>query len=860
MRKLFILVSIAVMTGFFPLYAQQKGTGHKTFTSKHSTQKGGKQTSQKKSGTTAQGKNGKQQPAEAKAGMIPEAQLDSIRQQVTPLVKFFESSLNFLADPRNDVSEKQVIITQSYLKWCWDSNVQIEDDLDEARLVPLRKDVSAYLTDVSFFFRSAKFLFTVQDVSLEHGDGGLTYFKVTTNRNLKGILLTGDSINSNKVRYFEMNYDSLKQQLKIVSVYTTKMNEKDDMRNWWNALSKEWKAALAGDRKLEGTMPMGDIENFNDSVAIVGGKKTFIMGSQFYTFLGEIIHREQLDISGLSGITSLEPLSRLSNLKELKAANLPVSDLMPLRNLNKLVKLDLTGTGVETLDPLKFCNSIAELKLRGAPVEDISLVASFPAMSLLDIRYTRVLNTEPLKELTQMHDLRLGHTRIADLAPISGLTAIEMLDLSVTRVTTLDPLSGMSALKIIQFDSTDISSLAPLDKLSQLQRIYCNNSLVNRKTALAYLKVHPDVQLIYDTKGLTNWWKGMSPEWQTVFNFYQKFDGQPNPEQLHRLALLDSINIAGRMGITSLDPLDRLILLRSLSCQSTGITNLGPLKELTEIRTLNASNTKISDVEALSAVVALEVLNIDNTQVTKLDPLYGLNKLTFVYADNTKVDDAEARKFSEAVPGCLLVYQTFENTDWWGRLSSAWKEVLLGLAGLKGDPDKVGLQRIASLKKVTITDNFQISDLSPMLHLDRLEELTFSGTNVTTLDPVAGMKRLRVLGCQRNPLTALTAVSGLSTLKELDFSNTQVEDLDALQNMVQLEVLKFNGTQVKNLKYLQLLTNLTTLEFFNTRVGNIDVLDGMNKLKVVKMFNTRVSAKRVEKLRALRPGCEIVYY
>ena len=77
---------------------------------------------------------------------------------------------------------------------------------------------------------------------------------------------------------------------------------------------------------------------------------------------------------------------------------------------------------------------------------------------------------------------------------------------------------------------------------------------------------------------------------------------------------------------------------------------------------------------------------------------------------------------------------------------------------------------------------------------------------------------------------------------------------------MQLEVLKFSGTQVKNLKYLQKLVNLRVIEFYNTRVGNVDVLDGMSKLESVKMFNTKVSAKRVEKLKMMHPGCEIVYY
>ena len=80
-------------------------------------------------------------------------QLEAFRQQSSQLVKFFEGTLNFLADKSNPVKEKKTIITESYLKYFWDAKVQVEDDLDENRKVTLYKDIPAYLTDVDFFFK-----------------------------------------------------------------------------------------------------------------------------------------------------------------------------------------------------------------------------------------------------------------------------------------------------------------------------------------------------------------------------------------------------------------------------------------------------------------------------------------------------------------------------------------------------------------------------------------------------------------------------------------------------------------------------------------------------------------------------------
>ncbi|MEI6434967.1 MAG: leucine-rich repeat domain-containing protein [Bacteroidota bacterium] len=860
MKQFISLLIMALLIGIIPVSAQTKPTSSPK--KKSATASPAKQP-QKKTSTTGQKKpaaGGKANALTSKAGMIDVSKIDTFRLQVIPLVKFFESSLNFIGDKRNDVSDMQTIISTSYLKWCWDDKVQVEDDLDENRLVPLYKDMPAYLSDVDFFFKGAKFLYSVQDVSLEANPQGFNYFKVTANRNLRALTINGDSVNSNKVRYIEINYDSIKQQLKIVSVYTTKLNEKEDMRNWWNNLSPEWKGILAADMKLEGTLPMAQIDSFNDSLAMVGGKPTAIMGSEFYAFLDQIVHSTKVNLSGRKTIADLAPLNKLSGLKNVNISGTAVSDLMPLRNMNELESLDISNTKVSSLEPLRYCILINQLRMRGAPVGDISVIKAFQSLSLLDIGNTPVSSLDDLSELTGITDLRVDHTRMKDLTPIAGLTNIEMLNISSTSVDNLSALKNMKNLHILMSDSTAVSSLTPLDSLAGLQRIFCNNSKINQKAALNFLKKHPDVSLVYASKELAAWWDGMTLEWQDQFNFYMTLNNPPTTEQLHKLVLLDSINITGRATIVSLDPMSKMILLKVLYCPSTGITSLDPLKDLTELRVVNVSNTKVTTLQPLSGSANLITIYLDNTPVADLTPLYNLKNLRNIYADNTGVDDNQADKFAAKIPGCLLVYQTYENTDWWKGLSKAWKDVLLQQVKITGIPDKNQLQQISGLPKVIISENFEISDISALLHLTRLTELQFSGTTVSKLDPVAQMSKLQILRCPKNPITLLTPIAGLSALIELDFSNTQVEDIDALQNMIQLETLKFSGTQVKNLKYLQKLVNLKVIEFFNTRVGNVDVLDEMKKLQSVKMFNTKVSAKRVEKLKMSHPGCEVVYY
>jgi hypothetical protein len=133
MRKICTLFFLAVFVSIMPVLAQNKTTNPKSGqpAAKPAQKKPGT-SGQKKTGTATQkktGSNGKPVEVKSRAGMIAANKIDTFKLQVIPLVKFFESSLNFLADPRNAVNEKQTIISQSYLKWCWDEEVQIEDDL-----------------------------------------------------------------------------------------------------------------------------------------------------------------------------------------------------------------------------------------------------------------------------------------------------------------------------------------------------------------------------------------------------------------------------------------------------------------------------------------------------------------------------------------------------------------------------------------------------------------------------------------------------------------------------------------------------------------------------------------------------------
>ncbi len=231
--------------------------------------------------------------------MSPE-EIENYKLEVSNLVTYLQGTLNFLGDPASVPREKEIIINTSYLKMFKDDKVQIEDDLDEKREVSLHKDVQAYLKDVMFFYKEVSFQFIVVDVSHFITDQGDHYFKVTFNRDLNGITVDGDTVNSRRPRYMEVNLDVGKNDLRIASIYSTKLNQREEIRNWWNGLPASWRNALASDIMVFDTIKLAEVVFIGDSLILVSKppmqKKPTQLLNMYLTFLTKkgfhpVLHR-----------------------------------------------------------------------------------------------------------------------------------------------------------------------------------------------------------------------------------------------------------------------------------------------------------------------------------------------------------------------------------------------------------------------------------------------------------------------------------------------------------------------------------------------------------------------------------------
>ena len=840
-------------------------------------------------------------------------EMDSYRSDAEKLVSFLQFTVNTLGDPTVSVKEKDIIINQSYAKFFENEKVQIEDDLDESRALPINKDVQGYLQDIDFFFKQVQFKFTIEEIEQEINEKNQLFFKITVNRNLTGVTIDGKQVNTNRLRYIEINLNDEDKDLKIASIYTTKLNEKEELRKWWNDLSPVWKDLLGSNIALGDSIRMNNVLYYDDSVArldkvtlkkmsrdtlslmvydsveIVFNTSQTINAGLLDRQINKILQIDSINIAGSDEITNLKPLSRLTRLTRINCSNTPVANLMPLRNLTRLVHLNCSHCPVESIEPLRYLTNLEVLLLDDTKVKDLSSITNFVDLKKLHINHTPADSLDALAGLSNLKDLEFASTNIASLAPLQNCVSLERIDFSGTSVTDLWHIGGLKNIYFLKFEHTPVNSLKPLKDLSnlhylfidntlvddleplnglpELNKIYCDNTLITRTKANAFMAQNPNVLVVYESSDLMNWWNSLPVVWKDIFNEKIKNSTKISKEELHEITRVEKIDISGSPAVNTLEPVTNLVLLSELNCQGTSITDLTPVKNLSDLTKLNFSNTKIKDISPLANLNKLTELRFDATEVESIEPLMELDELKWVYCDETKTEQAEVVKFMTKYPDCLVVYQTRSLERWWAGLPEVWK--LLAEKFIKTDQklSREQLQQLANLRRIDLADfpdmanqSLKIESLESVQKLIFLQELRFTNTRVTSLEPLRGLGTLEILVCPNNPIATLEPLSETRNLQVLDIQNTPVSNLEFLSTLEYLKKLNCSGTQIKNLKGVELITSLETLDCYNTAIKSLSQVEQLENLKLLRCYNTKIPLRKIENFRKLRPDVEVVYY
>lgn len=438
--------------------------------------------------------------------------------EINSIISYLEETMNFLGDSTTSASEKEIVFTESWSKIFIDDKVQIEDDLDMNRKTPINKDVQAYLKDIDFFFKWADFKFDLQSIANNTREDGSIFFKATLTRRLTGTTITDEQIDNVNTRFVEINLDRQNNSLKIASIYTTKINEKEALRNWWGSLSGKWKTRLGRGIMLYDSIPIetvGLITSFDfmasyPAIDPITGD-TVLRDKFFKNDMAEldaklklVTQTQRVDLSGLREIISLEPLSELSDLTWLDVSETSIEDLAPVRNLNKLKVLRASSTLIEDLTALKYNINLEELEVANTTIENLSVLSALRNLQKLNISNTQVSRISDLKSCPNLTSLNLGGTRVANIGILQELVQLKNVDISNTAVRDLGPLRGMKDLQSLNISGSAVSNLQALSELENLRELYCSNTpisdLIPLKGNRRLSKIYCDNSGIHDAE------------------------------------------------------------------------------------------------------------------------------------------------------------------------------------------------------------------------------------------------------------------------------------------------------------------------------------------------------------------------
>jgi len=150
------------------------------------------------------------------------------------------------------------------------------------------------------------------------------------------------------------------------------------------------------------------------------------------------------------------------------------------------------------------------------------------------------------------------------------------------------------------------------------------------------------------------------------------------------------------------------------------------------------------------------------------------------------------------------------------------------------------LANLTNLIKLDIGLNL-ISDLSPLANLTKLTELNAEWNKISDLSPLANLTKLTELNAQNNQISDLSPLANLTKLIFLNALDNQISDLSALAGLTKLTSLYLSYNLISDITPLAKLINLEDLNFESNLISDLSPLANLTKLIFLNAQNNQIS-------------------
>lgn len=193
-----------------------------------------------------------------------------------------------------------------------------------------------------------------------------------------------------------------------------------------------------------------------------------------------------------------------------------------------------------------------------------------------------------------------------------------------------------------------------------------------------------------------------------------------------KVTLLITLLMAGQAAIAAPKPITEAERKKSAQIIDDAIL----IAARQSVKSLQLSGKGISDLSSLEDLTKLEHLELVNNKIIDLTPLAGLKSLKLLWlTQNPTIKDYSP---IAGIRGQLEEYSSGHN----------------GITNL----EILGVAQMTSVKTLWLQSN-QITDLTPLAGLEKLERLILTDNKISDLTPLLGLKQIRHIDLSRNDLT-----------------------------------------------------------------------------------------------------------
>lgn len=285
------------------------------------------------------------------------------------------------------------------------------------------------------------------------------------------------------------------------------------------------------------------------------------------------------------------------------------------------------------------------------------------------------------------------------------------------------------------------------------------------------------------------------------------------------LSKVKELNITNTKTLQSVDGVEEMTKLESLSLTHNGIVNIDGLNQLTKLTSLDLSNNEIVFFPSIADLEYLTALNISNNQIEYLaNDLSGLSNLETLVANNNKISDISS-------------LDDLENLE---ILDLSFND----LGSLGGSPDFTSLNNATKLRQLYLNDN-GLTSISGLADKSLpLEILHLQNNELNDLSPIADYTTIIDLQIYSNNITNIANLSGMENLTEINLSDNTIEDFSNLLSIPNLEFVYLQDNQIASIPEISSYwPNLNTLDLSRNVIQDTSGVEGHPSLKTLRLID-----------------------